>query len=78
MAKPERRKLAKIVGWRNYFVMRDPRTALPPMNSLVVFEVAARHLSFTLAAEELTISREAVSRHIRRLEKVNALEASQS
>lgn len=38
------------------------------MNSLVVFEVAARHLSFTLAAEELTITREAVSRHIRRLE----------
>ena len=38
------------------------------MNSLAVFEVAARHLSFTLAAEELTISREAVSRHIRRLE----------
>jgi LysR family glycine cleavage system transcriptional activator len=38
------------------------------MNSLVVFEVSARHLSFTLAAEELTITREAVSRHIRRLE----------
>lgn len=38
------------------------------MNSLVVFEVSARLLSFTQAAEELTITREAVSRHIRRLE----------
>ena len=38
------------------------------MNSLVVFEVSARLLSVTLAAEELTITREAVSRHIRRLE----------
>ena len=48
--------------------MRDPRTTLPPMNSLIIFEVAARLLSFTQAAEELTITREAVSRHIRRLE----------
>ncbi len=38
------------------------------MNSLAVFEMAARYLSFTRAAEELTISREAVSRHIRVLE----------
>lgn len=38
------------------------------MNSLAVFEMAARHLSFTRAAAELTISREAVSRHIRGLE----------
>lgn len=48
--------------------MRDPRTDLPPMNSLAVFETAARRLSFTRAAQELTISREAVSRHIRGLE----------
>lgn len=41
---------------------------LPPLNSLVAFEAAARHLSFTRAAEELGVSREAVSRHIRNLE----------
>ena len=49
--------------------MRNLRFKLPPLNSLVVFEAAARHLSFTCAAEELRISREAVSRQIRLLEK---------
>ena len=48
--------------------MRNLRSRLPPVNSLVAFEASARHLSFTRAADELTISREAVSRHIRILE----------
>ena len=39
------------------------------MKSLVAFEAAARHLSLTRAGEELRISREAVSRHIRVLEE---------
>ena len=38
------------------------------MNSLVAFEAAARHLNFTHAAQELGVSREAISRHIRNLE----------
>lgn len=38
------------------------------MNALAAFDAAARHLSFTRAGEELHISREAVSRHIRNLE----------
>ncbi|MCZ6604610.1 MAG: LysR substrate-binding domain-containing protein, partial [Alphaproteobacteria bacterium] len=42
--------------------------SLPPLNSLVAFEAAARHLSFTRAGEELLVSREAVSRQIRILE----------
>ncbi len=49
--------------------MSSLRSKLPPLNSLVAFEAAARHLSFTRAAEELLISREAVSRQIRILEK---------
>ena len=42
--------------------------SLPPLDSLKVFEAAARHLSFSLAAEELCISKGAVSYQIRKLE----------
>ena len=48
--------------------MQSLRSKLPPMNSLVAFEAAARHLSFTRAGRELLVSREAVSRQIRILE----------
>ncbi|MCF7202362.1 LysR substrate-binding domain-containing protein [Pseudomonas oligotrophica] len=41
---------------------------LPPLNSLVAFEAAARNLSFTLAAKELNVTQGAVSRQIRLLE----------
>lgn len=41
---------------------------LPPLDSLKVFEAAARNLSFSLAAEELCISKGAVSYQIRKLE----------
>jgi LysR family glycine cleavage system transcriptional activator len=44
------------------------RTKLPPANSLVVFEAAARHLNFTHAAAELRVTQAAVSRQIRTLE----------
>ncbi|MFM9272134.1 transcriptional regulator GcvA [Halomonas elongata] len=46
--------------------MRIP--PLPPLNSLVAFEAAARHLSFTLAADELHVTPGAISRQIRSLE----------
>jgi len=42
---------------------------LPPMNSLIVFEAAARHLSFTQAANELNVTQGAISRQIRQLEE---------
>ncbi|MCY1272409.1 Glycine cleavage system transcriptional activator [compost metagenome] len=41
---------------------------LPPLYALRAFEAAARHLSFTRAAEELALTQSAVSRHIRTLE----------
>lgn len=42
---------------------------LPPLSSLVVFESAARQLSFTLAAREMNVTQAAVSRQIRSLEE---------
>lgn len=44
------------------------RYHLPPMNSLRAFEAVARRLSFTRAADELSLSQGAVSRHIAILE----------
>lgn len=41
---------------------------LPPLNALRAFEAAARHLSFTKAAEELGITPSAISHQIRGLE----------
>lgn len=42
---------------------------LPPLNSLKVFEAAARHLSFTRAAEELFVTQAAVSHQVKALEE---------
>jgi len=49
--------------------MDNLRKRLPPTTALVVFEAAARLLSFTRAAEELHLTQAAVSRHIRLLEQ---------
>ncbi|AAV96273.1 response regulator [Ruegeria pomeroyi] len=48
--------------------MKHLKRHLPPLTSLLAFEAAARLGSFTAAAEELNVSREAVSRQIRVLE----------
>lgn len=42
--------------------------ALPPLNALRAFEAAGRHESFSKAAEELSVSHSAISRHVRGLE----------
>ncbi|NBI12064.1 transcriptional regulator GcvA [[Haemophilus] felis] len=41
---------------------------LPPLNALKAFESAARHLSFTKAAEELFVTQAAISHQIKLLE----------
>ncbi len=42
---------------------------LPPLNSLRAYEAAARHLSFTKAADELHVTPGAISQQIRTLEE---------
>ncbi|MCE8507335.1 LysR family transcriptional regulator [Ruegeria pomeroyi] len=42
---------------------------LPPLNALRAFEAAARHNGYIAAAEELCVTRGAVSRHIKLLEE---------
>ncbi|MFE0754066.1 transcriptional regulator GcvA [Inquilinus sp. NPDC058860] len=44
------------------------RRRLPPLNGVRAFEAAARHESFTRAAEELAVTQAAVSQQVRRLE----------
>src|SRR5215475_4233398 len=41
---------------------------LPPLNALKAFEAAARHVSFTRAAEELCVTQGAVSHQVKALE----------
>ncbi len=45
------------------------RKTLPPAGTLVAFEAAARHVNFTRAAEELSVSQAAVSKHVQTLER---------
>lgn len=58
------------------FVLQHPEQGsirlkhpLPPLDSLKVFEAVARHLSFTRAAEELCMSKGAVSYQVGKLER---------
>lgn len=48
--------------------MTDMLGTLPSLNGLRVFEVAARHLNFRLAAEELGVTQGAVAQQVRGLE----------
>ena len=44
------------------------RRSLPPLNALRSFDAAARHQSFTRAAEELCVTQGAVSHSVKALE----------
>ena len=48
--------------------MNSPRWQLPPLELLLAFEASARHLSFTKAAGELSLTQSAISRQIQALE----------
>ncbi|KEA63626.1 Glycine cleavage system transcriptional activator [Marinobacterium lacunae] len=48
----------------------NPRRLTPSMSWLLAFESAAKHLSFTLAAKELSLTQSVVSRHVQSLEKL--------
>lgn len=49
--------------------MQELESRLPSLNSLRVFEVAARYMSFTQAANELHVTQSAVSHRIKLLEE---------
>ena len=48
------------------------KNELPPLDALRAFEAAARHLSFTRAAEELFVTQSAVSKQVIALESALA------
>ena len=47
-----------------------PRRSLPPLNAVRAFEAAARHESFTAAANELCVTVTAISHQVRQLEAI--------
>lgn len=50
--------------------MESSRRHLPPLASLRAFEAAARHQSFRLAAQELSVTATAISHQVRQLEEL--------
>ena len=50
---------------------------LPSLNAIRIFESAARHLNFSRAADELSVTQSAVSRQIKVLEQQLGLQLFQ-
>jgi LysR family glycine cleavage system transcriptional activator len=50
------------------FISKVMRRKLPPLGALRAFEATARHLSFTVAGDELGVTQGAVSRQVKALE----------
>jgi DNA-binding transcriptional LysR family regulator len=61
----DKRTAAAAVSAPGVAIARDQ---LPPLDLLRSFEAAARHLSFTLAGQELSLTQSAVSRQIQQVE----------
>ena len=67
------RNARDFIRSRYNFDMMTLRRSLPPLNALVVFEVAARHRNLTAAGAELCIAASAVSRHVAAVERETGL-----
>lgn len=50
--------------------MELPRRLIPSVSGLIAFETTARHLSFSQAAKDLSLSQGAVSKRVRQLEQL--------
>src|SRR6202022_1381841 len=62
------RKASFLGAARVLFMEAKLRRWLPPLNALKAFEAAARHESFTRAADELCVTQGAVSHQVKALE----------
>ncbi len=47
---------------------KNMRRMIPSLQSLICFEAAAKHLSYTFAAQELHLTQSAISRQVQQLE----------
>ncbi len=57
-----------MTKWNELKAIAMRRAFVPPADTLIAFECAARHLSFTRAAEELHLTQGAISKQVRQLE----------
>ena len=62
-------RIKRLTSSLNYQQRQEMARQIPPLNPLRAFEVAARHLSFTRAADELFVTPSAVSHQVKALEE---------
>src|SRR5947209_10075945 len=68
MRTPLARKACFLYCALVFLIISPMPRRLPPLNALKAFEAAARHESFTRAAEELCVTQGAVSHQVKSLE----------
>ena len=61
--------LYALLKYPNSFVTTQMRRKIPSIQSLICFESAAKHASYTHASQELSMTQSAVSRQIQQLEE---------
>lgn len=78
LLKDDERVKRKFIGTciqkMNENVSMNPRRLTPSISLLLAFEASARHLSFTRAAQELSLTQSAVSRQVQALEELLEVE----